>query len=206
MAQPTVLITAFEPFGEWRSNSSWQSLVHFTRELPSEPKIVTRLYPVDFVEARARLQRDLAQGYDFALHLGQSTGRPMIDLELFGLNLGGKPGDDPAAFRTLEADGPAAYQSALPLVEWAAKLRLRGIPAQVSHHAGTFLCNALLYWTHYFAERDGLHTQSTFVHIPLDPTQVVESGRALPSLPTAMAGTALRCIVSEIAASYERLA
>jgi pyroglutamyl-peptidase len=93
----------------------------------------------------------------------------------------------------------------LPLVDWSAKLRLRGIPAQVSYHAGTYLCNALLYWTHYFAERDGLPTQATFLHVPLEPVQVVESRRGLPSVPATMSAAALRCLVSEIAAASSRV-
>jgi pyroglutamyl-peptidase len=84
------------------------------------------------------------------------------------------------------------------LVEWAEKLRLRGIPAQVSHHAGTYLCNAMLYWTHFIAERAGLLTRAAFVHIPLAPSQVVEAGRGLPSLPTETAAAAVRCLVAEI--------
>ncbi len=206
MPQPTVLITAFEPFGEWRSNSSWQCLVQFTRDLPLEPKIVTRLYPVDFAEARTRLARDLTAGIDVVLHLGQATGRPMIELEMFGLNMGGTPGEELSTFRPLEQEGPPAYRSALPLHDWAAKLRLRGIPAQVSFHAGTYLCNAMLYWTHYIAEREGLPTRSAFVHVPLEPSQVVECGRSLPSLPASMAAAALRCLMSEINSETDRLA
>lgn len=200
MSAPTVLITAFEPFGEWRSNSSWQCLVHFTRELPLEPKITTRLYPVDFHEARTRLWRDLSAGYDYAIHLGQATSRAVIELEMFGLNIGGLPSDDPTKYQPLEPDGPAAYRSTLPLADWVAKLRLRGIPAQVSYHAGAYLCNALLYWSQHFADREGLPTQSTFVHIPLEPTQVVESARSLASLPATMSAAALRCLIGELAA------
>lgn len=206
MLTPTVLITAFEPFGEWRSNSSWQCLVQFTRELPLEPKITTRLYPVDFAEARTRLWRDLAVGYDYVLHLGQATGRAVIELEMFGLNIGGSPGDDPSQYQLLEPDGPPAYRSDLPLNDWVAKLRLRGIPAQVSFHAGAYLCNALLYWSHHFAAREGLRTQSTFVHIPLEPMQVVESSRSLPSLPSSTAATAVRCLVSELTTVPDRYA
>jgi pyroglutamyl-peptidase len=206
MSQPTVLITAFEPFGEWRTNASWQCLVNFTRDLPLEPKIVTRLYPVDFAAARTRLCRDLSAGYDIVLHLGQASGRATIDLEMFGLNIGGKPGEDKSNFRVLESDGPAAYRSDLPLLDWATKLRQRGIPAQVSYHAGTHLCNAMLYWTHYFAERDGYATRAAFVHVPLEPSQVVDADRSLASMPTSMTATALRCIVNEIQADASRLA
>ena len=44
----SVLITAFEPYDRWEANSSWLALVELTKDLPSEPRITTRRYPVDF--------------------------------------------------------------------------------------------------------------------------------------------------------------
>jgi pyroglutamyl-peptidase len=94
----------------------------------------------------------------------------------------------------------------LPLGDWAEKLRQRGIPAQVSYHAGTYLCNAMLYWTHYFAERDGLRTRAAFIHVPLDPSQVVDAGRNLASMSTSSTAAALGRIISEIHAAANQLA
>jgi pyroglutamyl-peptidase len=99
----------------------------------------------------------------------------------------------------LVEDGPVAYRSQLPLAVWAQKLRQAGIPAQVSYHAGTFLCNATLYLSHYLAEQQGLHTRSAFVHLPLDTSQVLSDRQDLPSLPAAMTGSALRLILDELA-------
>ena len=70
----SVLITAFEPYDRWPENSSWLALVELTRDLPTNLKVVTRRYPVDFEAARSRLLDDLAANYDFALHLGQAPG------------------------------------------------------------------------------------------------------------------------------------
>ena len=74
----TVLITAFEPYDRWPENASWLALLELTRDLPPEPKVVTRRYPVDFASARTRLFEDLAANYDFALHLGQSPGSSRV--------------------------------------------------------------------------------------------------------------------------------
>ena len=49
---PSVLVTAFEPYDRWKTNSSWLALVNFTHELPDEPAITTRLYPVDISRLR----------------------------------------------------------------------------------------------------------------------------------------------------------
>ena len=54
----SILITAFEPYGSWKENSSWLALVELTRDLPEDPKVVTRRYPVDFSTTRERLAED----------------------------------------------------------------------------------------------------------------------------------------------------
>src|SRR5687768_14011710 len=96
-----VLITAFEPFDRWSENSSWLALLELTRSLPESPKVVTRRYPVDFSQAKVRLQEDLAADYDFALHMGQSSRIGRIELEAIALNVGGEPSQSPDAFKPL---------------------------------------------------------------------------------------------------------
>lgn len=193
----SVLITAFEPYDVWTSNASWLALMELVRERPNEPRIVTRRYPVDFQAVQERLAADLDGDYDLALHLGQAPGAGVLKLEAFGLNVGGRIGQHPDEFAPLALDGPAAYRSQAPLARWAAQLRAAGIPAAVSHHAGTYLCNATLYWTHYLAERRNLRTQAAFLHLPLDPSQVLGQTRDLPSLPAATVAAALRLILAD---------
>jgi pyroglutamyl-peptidase len=194
----SVLITAFEPFDRWQANSSWLCLLELTRERPAEPAITTRRYPVDFQAAKEKLLQDLQANYDYAIHLGQAARSSAIRLEEIGLNLGGSCHDPAERLRPLEADGPVAYRSKLPLNDWAAKLRQAGIPAQVSYHAGTHLCNAVLYWSHHLSERLALRTQSAFLHLPLDISQTLVEREELPSLPAAVSAAALRLILEEL--------
>lgn len=195
---PTVLLTAFEPYDRWPENASWLALVELTRELPSNIKIVTRRYPVDFEIARQRLHDDLAANYDFALHLGQSPGIGRIHLEAIGVNVGGHSTQTPDEFQPLVADGPAAYQSQLPLTQWAAQIRDLGIPCQVSYHAGTYLCNALLYLTHHFAAERKLKTQAAFIHLPLSPRQILNERPDWPTLSSATCAEAIRTILKNL--------
>ena len=190
-----VLLTAFEPYDRWQENASWQAIIEFTKQLPPEPKITTRRYPVDFQQVRERLESDLAENFDYAIHLGQAPGTGRIQLEAVGLNIGGTSAQLPEEFQPLASDGPVAYRSRLPLGNWAAQLREAGIPAQVSYHAGTYLCNATLYLTHYLVERRRLKTQAAFIHLPLTPEQVVHQRQDLPSLPSSIAASAMRVIV-----------
>ena len=169
------------------------------RELPADIKLTTRLYPVDFTEVRQRLESDLTARYDFALHLGQAPGAARIRLEQIAVNVAGHPEQPADEYGSLEPNGPVAYRSDLPLGTWAAGLRSKGIPVEVSHHAGTFLCNATLYWSHFLIERMGLPTQPMFVHLPLDTSQTLASQQGWPAMPAALTSLAVQALLAEMA-------
>ena len=196
-----VLLTAFEPYGQWATNASWLCLMECTRQLPASPKLTTRLYPVDFSAVPQRLASDLQGNFDFALHLGQAPGSSAIRLEEFALNVGGEAGQASEEFAPLCADGPAALASQLPLPRWSHALRRAGIPATVSFHAGTYLCNATLYWSRYLSQQMGLATRSAFLHLPLETSQVLAGPLDQPSLPAATTAHALRLILEQLEAS-----
>jgi pyroglutamyl-peptidase len=193
-----VLLTAFEPYDRWKANSSWLTLVQLTQDLPKEPHITTRLYPVDFATLQARLAEDLAGNFDYALHLGQAPGSSRIQLEAIGLNIGGSSSQSPDQYRTLVENGPVAYRTLLPVADWAGKLRRANIPAQVSYHAGEYLCNATLYLTHYLIERGSLKTQAGFIHLPLDVSQALNEPHGTASLPVNTSAQAVRLILEEL--------
>lgn len=197
----SILITAFEPYDIWTENSSWLALVEYSKDLPSASsvKIVTRRYPVNFQGTRQRLERDLMDDFDYAIHLGQAPGAAALRLEAFGVNVGGSSHDSHETFQPLVADGPAAYRSTLPLATWARMLRESRIPATVSYHAGTYLCNAVLYLSHHFAKQHQLRTRATFLHLPLDTSQACGSHKEMPALSTQLCATALRLIVTDLA-------
>jgi len=194
----TVLITAYQPYDQWEANASWLTLVELVSDLPEQPEVTTRLYPVDFDKVRQQLETDLAADFDVALHLGQAPGEAYIRIEAIGINVAGGRDQRPEEYVPLIDDGPSAYRSQLPLADWARKLRGEGIPAEMSYHAGTYLCNAALYLTHYYAQRDALKTQAAFFHIPLTPSQTVGELSNIPSLPTAESVRALRLILEEL--------
>ena len=181
-----LLVTAFEPFGTWKSNSSQLCLTQFVQQIPSDWNVTARVYPVEFETTRPLLESDLMQEYDFSLHLGQTQQTARIRFEALGLNLGAVPGKPEGEVFPLNHNGPAAYQCGLPLSDWAAALRELGIPATVSFHAGTYLCNATLYWGHHLIHQHRLKTESCFVHVPLDISQVVNQSGDFYTLPTAL--------------------
>ena len=189
-----ILLTAFEPYDIWSDNSSWMALQELTRDLPQIGTITTRKFPVDFAQVRERLPGDLAADFRYAIFLGQAPGQSAIQLESTALNL--RPTNDhPDEFTPLEPNGPAAYTTTLPLAAWANSLRQRGLPVQVSHHAGTYLCNALYYWGQWLSEQRRTACECLFIHLPVAPHQVADSALPLPSLSTIVASQAIRSVL-----------
>lgn len=67
----------------------------------------------------------------------------------------------------LDARGPAALDSALPLAEIERRLRQVGIPVRLSDDAGTYLCNAAFYTLlHDPGMEDAKSIPRGFVHVP----------------------------------------
>ncbi len=84
-------------------------------------------------------------------------------------------GDD---FGPLIESAPVAYRSEFPLGAWSIALREAGIPAAVSYHAGTYLCNAAMFLSHHWYEQRGIDARVGFIHLPLNEEQAHSSGRA----------------------------
>ncbi len=165
---PRALITVFEPFGRWGENSSQLCLDELQRTLPAGFDVTTAVYPVDFEQAHQRLRDDLRREYDVALHLGQAAESVDVRLEAVARNIRQTP--DEAESLLLEG-GPDVYESPWPLADWCCALSDQGAPASVSRDAGTYLCNATLYWSRHYSLLSGLPTRQAFLHLPLAPRQ-----------------------------------
>ena len=186
-----ILLTAFEPYDRWPENSSWLALMDLTNWFDGPVELVTRRYPVDLSAMSERLRNDLQLGFDLAIHLGQSPGSTLVKLESVGLNLrsDGSP---------LIQGAPEAYRSPLPLAPIAESLVEAGIPAMLSHHAGTYLCNAALYLSQHYASAFGMPTKSAFVHLPLAPAQAAKDGNGLASMSTPMASASVAMLLAQL--------
>lgn len=186
-----VLMTAFEPYDRWRENSSWQTLVELTRWYDGPADITTRRYPVDLTRMSESLRKDLQEDYDLAIHLGQSPGSTLVKLEAVGLNVrtDGTP---------LIKDAPEAYRSPLPLAKCTRSLIEAGIPSELSHHAGTYLCNAALFLSQHYAKSFGLTTKSMFVHVPLSPAQAAQDETRMASMSVQMTSAAVALVLDQV--------
>lgn len=186
-----VLVTAFEPYDRWPENSSWLALADLMQWYDGDAEIITRRYPVDLSRMSDNLRKDLQANYDLAIHLGQSPGSTLIKLETVGLNVRSDGS-------SIICDAPEAYRSPLRLEGCARSLIEAGIPSEVSHHAGTYLCNAALFLSQHYSQSFGLKTRSVFVHIPLSPRQAACDPGRPASMSTPMASAAIAMVVEQL--------
>ena len=121
-----------------------------------------------------------------------------MELETVALNLAHPGGAEPVACLPLEPLGPAAYFTDLPAEAWAKQVCQAGIPAGVSRHAGTYLCNAVLYFTLHSIATQQLHTRAIFVHLPLDSSQAAGQLEPIASQPAVTSAQALRLILQSL--------
>jgi len=193
-----VLLTAFDAYDSWSSNASWLTLIELTRELPTEPQVTTRRYPVDFELLPERLEHDLDGSYDHVILLGQAPGSTEVRLETIGLNRGVRAAGGHLAGEALVPDGPLAYATGMQVEPICQRIRAAGIPCSISFHAGTYLCNAALYLSlHQIAKRK-LACDALFIHLPLTPAQAIGVSPTPASLPAARSAEAIRLVLASL--------
>lgn len=202
-----VLLTGFAPFGGESVNPSWQavSLLGARRDDVAAVEL-----PCEFAASLPALRAAVAEHRpSLVVCVGQAGGRLEVTPERVAINLidaripdnaGEQPVDVPVV-----PEGPAAYFTTLPVKACVAAVRAAGVPASVSHTAGTYVCNQVFYGL--------MHLLSTlpdvrggFVHVPFSPEQVAASGKAAPSLGVDRVADALEVLVDTALRTTEDLA
>jgi len=176
-----ILLTGFNRFGGLEVNSS-ELIVEAiaTRALESgRTDLVSEVLPTEYRRAGDRM-RYLIQEYQpkVILALGVATGAPFLRLERVALNLNDAEMPDNAgeviSGQLIEAKGPAAYWSSLPLTAMLEALDGLDVPVVVSNHAGTFLCNHVFYIARHQVEQLGIPSRCGFIHVPGVSTGISE--------------------------------
>jgi pyroglutamyl-peptidase len=178
----TVLLTGFEPFAGEQTNPSADIARALDGEVIEGHSVIGVVLPCVFGNATTRLNEHLSR-VDPALVicLGLAGGRASISMERVAINLDDaripdEAGQQPRDRAVIEA-GPAAYFSSLPVKAMTRALSDAGLPAEVSHTAGTFVCNHVFYGLmHALTERS--QTRGGFVHVPFATEQGARHGAA----------------------------
>lgn len=200
---PTVLVTGFAPFAGETINPSQLIAQELDGTTIAGHRIVGAILPTEFATSLASLQNLLEQHQPAAvLALGQAGGRAEISLERVAVNLidariPDNAGAQPVDVAVVE-NAPNAYFSTLPLKAMLAALHAEGIPAALSHSAGTFVCNQCFFGLLHLLES---HTVSTagaarggFVHVPYLPEQAARHADAPSMTLSTMVQAVQRCL------------
>ncbi|ROU02918.1 pyroglutamyl-peptidase I [Histidinibacterium lentulum] len=217
--RPIGLVTGSAPFAGLPDNPASDLLPLFDgREIGG---VTLRCIRTPVSRARLpALNRDLAAEHRpvFWVALGLATGEPGFRFETTAINrvdfgVADNEGDRPTDGGPIEPAGPAAR-----FATWDARALARGLlaadlPATVSHHAGTHLCNLNLYCLLGAMAAAGVTGPAGFLHLPYTTAQVArflregpEGGdaapmtpRLLPSLPQETQAAALELTLTALA-------
>jgi pyroglutamyl-peptidase len=164
-----VVLTGFDSFTGVESNPSQLIVEHFARR--GDPDLVAAVLPTQYDAAAFRIRTLIREHRpDVVLSLGVAQTRTAISLERVALNLDDCDTPDNAGVlthgRLISPGAPLAYFSTLPLDALLAALKLAAIPAAISNHAGTFVCNHVLYCALHEVALAALPTRCGFVHVP----------------------------------------
>ncbi len=192
-----LLVAGFEPFGGAPVNPSGAA----ARRLHGEAIAGRRVFGLELPCVFGAAPTALWQAIDthrpmLVLALGLAPSRRGFFPERVAINLDDARIPDNAGAQPLDrpvlAAAPPAYFSPLPVKAMAAALRAEGWAAEVSHSAGTFVCNHLFFHLlHGAAGRDGLRGGFMHVGADLDVAQVARGVRcALAAALSPSPGTA----------------
>jgi pyroglutamyl-peptidase len=180
-----VLVTGFAPFDGAAVNPSWQAARRLDGWTHGGRTVNAREIPCAFATAIGALTA-LIEGLspEAVILVGQAGGRPDLSVERIAINLNDadKPDNDGAqpVETAVHPGGPAAYFASIPVKPIVAALRAAGLPASVSHSAGSFVCNHLFYGACHLQATRYPSMKVGFIHVPYS----LEQGATHPSAPT----------------------
>ncbi|WP_064590246.1 pyroglutamyl-peptidase I [Streptobacillus moniliformis] len=200
-----ILITAFEPFGGEKINST-EKVLNFLPEKIGNLEIIKLLLPVVRNKSLCKIKdKIMEEKPKYILSLGQAGGSKNIAIERIGINVddyrikdnsGNQPIDE-----KIFCDGENAYFSTLPIKKIYEKLENKGYSVKISNTAGTFVCNHVLYGIRYMIEKEKLDIKSGFIHIPYIDEQVKDDNTFSMSIKDIL--NAIICAI-EVIENYEK--
>ncbi|EMA43661.1 pyroglutamyl-peptidase I family protein [Halobiforma nitratireducens] len=202
MSDATVLVTGYEPFGEFETNPTDRIAQRLDEETiggdGTTATVAGRELPVVFDEMEDELEALLEEhDPDIVCGLGLAAGRNALALERVGINLrdtAGTPDNDDREVtdEPVDTDGPNAYFATLPLREMKSTMQGAGVPTTLSTDAGTHLCNDFLYAARHRAKTGDREFRVGFVHTPFSHEAAARRDEGEPSMALAAMARGVR--------------
>lgn len=173
-----ILVTGFDPFGGEATNPAWETVRHLPDTVDGAEIIKVQIPTVFGKCAEVTHDAIVEHDPDVIVNVGQAGGRYAVCPERVAINIDDGRIEDNEGYQpidvAIQADGPPAYFSSLPIKAMATAMKEAGIPAVVSNTAGTYVCNHIMYHTLYMIDHEFPGKRAGFVHVPYLPSQVVD--------------------------------
>ena len=197
-----ILLTGYEPFGEFKRNSSIEACRKLEGMVYREYRVVVEEITMDFTKVRDIIEDHIENNKPSAIICtGVSGAGSGIAVERIAINVNTAlpprwEGDvDPD--QPLRDGGPAGYFTTLPYRKLLEALKDAKIPASLSGSAGTVGCNQIFYYTLDYLARNKIDIPAGFIHVPRLPEQAVDGRRA--SMSVESSARAIEAVVDELA-------
>ncbi|MBO4627172.1 MAG: hypothetical protein J5645_04295 [Lachnospiraceae bacterium] len=196
-----ILVTGFEPFGGQTVNSSGSAVAMLPQTLGGHT-IETMILPVSYTRSdKLLLERIRAISPDAVICVGQNAGCADIRVESTAGNYAHSESEDNDhnlwLYRSIDMSGAPSYRSTLPIEAIVKNLHAADIPAEVSHSAGTFVCNCLMYQLLRASEADFPTVPCGFIHVPALPEQCAEPEKE-PNMSASQIAKALSIAIATV--------
>lgn len=198
-----ILVTGFDPFGGETVNPAYEA-VKLLPDTIGGAQIFKLEIPTVFSLSGPAVEEGIKKYQpDVVLCVGQAGGRASISVEKVAINFvdaripdnnGEQPLDEP-----LQADGPAAYFSTLPVKAMVQHVKDAGLPCYLSFTAGTYVCNSIMYKVLYMCEKRYPGIRAGFIHVPYACGQVIDKANTTPSMPLETIAKSLEYAIEAIA-------
>ena len=198
-----ILVTGFDPFGGETVNPAYEA-VKLLPDTIGGAQIFKLEIPTVFSLSGPAVEEGIKKYEpDVVLCVGQAGGRASISVEKVAINFvdaripdnnGEQPLDEP-----LQADGPAAYFSTLPVKAMVQHVKDAGLPCYLSFTAGTYVCNSIMYNVLYMCEKRYPGIRAGFIHVPYACGQVIDKANTTPSMPLETIAKSLEYAIEAIA-------
>lgn len=178
-----ILITGFDPFDHAQINPSYEAV----RALPEEiggATVIKMEIPTVFNKAASIVRDAIMKNIpDIIICVGQAGGRSAISIEQVAINIvearipdneGNQPQDE-----NVIVTGDNAYFSNLPVKAMVKAIQDKGIQAEISYSAGTYVCNEVMYQLLHTITKEFPSMRGGFIHVPYAPKQTKDK----PSMP-----------------------
>ena len=206
MHQPRILVAGYGAWAKAENNPAAQVVGELGKRSWTGCEVIGHVMAVNSDDLPASIDALLdAHRPDAWVGMGVSEAA-IIQTEMVGINWRHFDVPDSSGAQVdlspVVAGGPVAYGATLPHAEMVAAVNAAGIPAAVSFHAGTHLCNQMLYTTAHAIQKRGLPTLTGFIHVPQTPGNVARMEgrkRQMASMSLAMTTDAIAICIDTLA-------